>query len=281
MTMPLEIVFVRHGESEANIAQKSTGNSDAAYMDLVNARADWRHRLTPRGITQAQNAGEWLRQEFNGLDYFDVRYFSPFIRTRETAAHLSGSQDVKWTHEDRVIERDWGEFGRMSRADQQKFFPFVAKEKQLNPWYARLAGGESLMDVYARVRDMQATLAREYPDGKVLFVTHGDAMNVWRYAIERMLPEGWEALDKESAYAFKNCSVLHYTRVNPADSADIRNKLHWRRLVHTVDELSSPDSGQWVELPDRRRFTAQELLEQVEISDRLMGETGLDNPWNP
>lgn len=277
MTMPREVVFIRHGESEANIAQKKDAAiTDDTYLDLVNARADWRHRLTGAGVKQAKQAGDWIRQNLGGVQSFDVCYFSPFIRTRETAAYISGDEPVRWTHEDRVIERDWGEYGRLSRQDQKNLFPFVEREKRLNPWYARLTGGESLMDVYSRVRDMQATLAREYPEGKVMFVTHGDAMNVWRYAIERMLPEEWEALDKDSKYAFKNCSVLQYTRVNPADPLDVREKLRWRRLVHTVDLASSPDNGEWVELPDRRRFTPQELLGQVEISSRLLGQGGHD-----
>lgn len=275
MPLPKDIVFVRHGQSEANIVQKKDAEQlDEAYADLVNARADWRHRLTPTGVEQAKRAGEWIRQNLGGLESFDVLYFSPFIRTRETAAYLSGNESVRWTHEDRVIERDWGEFGRLTRADQQKYFPFVAKEKKLNPWYARLTGGESLMDVYSRVRDMQGTLAREYPGGRALFVTHGDTMNVWRYAIERMLPEEWEELDKDSNYAFKNCSVLQYTRVNPQNPMDIRTKMHWRRLIHTVDTKSSPDNAGWVELPDRRRFTPQELFMQTGISPSLLEQYG-------
>lgn len=275
MTMPRELVFVRHGESEANIAQRKNPEiSDPAYKDLVNARADWRHRLTPRGIEQAKAAGDWLRDNLGGLATFDVRYFSPFVRTRETAGYLSGQEDVKWTHEDRMIERDWGMFGRLSREEQEAMYPEMAREKKLNPWYARLTGGESLMDVYARVRDMQATLAREYPEGKVLFVTHGDTMNVWRYALERMLPEEWETLDRDSERTFDNCSILHYTRVNPENPADVREKLHWRRLIHTVRPDESPDAGAWVELPKRRRFSASELLAQVQISSPLLDE------WN-
>ncbi len=271
MSMPREIVFIRHGESEANIVQRIDSDvTDSAYIDMVKARSDWRHRLTYNGVQQAINAGQWITKNLGGMEYFDVCYFSPFIRTRETAAYISGDQAVRWTHEDRVIERDWGEYGRLSRTEQKQKFPFVEREKQLNPWYARLTGGESLMDVYARVRDMQATLAREYPEGKVLFITHGDTMNVWRYAIERMLPEEWEALDGNSQYGFKNCSVLQYTRVNPNNPKDIREKLHWRRLTHTVEEASSPDNGDWVELPERRRFSPQDLLAQVEISERLL-----------
>lgn len=270
MPMPREVTFIRHGESEANIVQKKdAATNDAAYLDLVNARADWRHRLTSRGVEQAKYAGEWVRDNLGGLTAYDVCYFSPFIRTRETAAYISGDEPVRWTHEDRVIERDWGEYGRLSRADQKAKFPFVEQEKRLNPWYARLTGGESLMDVYARVRDMQATLAREYPEGKALFVAHGDTMNVWRYAIERLLPEEWEQLDKDSTYAFKNCTIMQYTRVNPANSSDLREKLHWRRLIHTIDVAASPNNGAWVELPERRRFTPNELMAQIEISERL------------
>ncbi|MBP7775376.1 MAG: histidine phosphatase family protein [Candidatus Saccharimonas sp.] len=211
-----------------------------------------------------------IRRNIGVLAIFDVVYVSPFMRTRETAAYIAGDEEVLLTPEDRIIERDWGQFGKLSRTDQAKHFPHTYHEKDANPLYARLDGGESMMDVYGRVRDMQGTLHREYPDGRVMMVTHGDLMNGWRYAIERMLPEEWEALDSNKKYDFKNCSLLHYSRVNPDDLNDVREHIKWRRFIHTTDPQNSPDDGQWVELPDRVRYSPQQLLQQVDKSPRLL-----------
>lgn len=271
MSMPRELVLLRHGQSEANVVQKNLRDDiDPEVVQRIYERPDWLQRLSRQGIEQAQAAGEWLRQNMGGVATFDVVYYSPFLRTRETAAYICGDEDVLLTPEDRIIERDWGYFGKHTKADQEKHFPHTYHEKRANPLYVRFDGGESMMDVYARVRDMQSTLHREYPEGRVLMVTHGDLMNAWRYALERMLPEEWEALDQDKTYSFKNCSVLHYTRVNPHNPDDIRSHLKWRRFINTGDIASSPDGGQWVELRERARHTPAQLLSQVEISPELL-----------
>lgn len=136
--------------------------------------------------------------------------------------------------------------------------------------YVRLDGGESLMDVNGRIRDIQGTLHREYPNGRVMMVTHGDFMNAWRYEVEYLLPEEWEAIDRDSATTFRNCALLQYSRVNAEDPADIDSHLRWMRFVYTNATNESPYGGNWVEMAKRRRYTADELLEQVELAPRLI-----------
>ncbi len=173
MTMPRDLVMVRHGLSEANVRQKKLlADLPRDIADAIDARPDWEQRLTPIGVEQARNAGDWIRQHIGPIAVFDVVYFSPFMRTRETAVALVGDEkDVYLTPEDRIIERDWGIFGKMSKEDQRKYFPKTVVEKNANPLYVRLDGGESHMDVYGRIRDMDGTLHREYPEGRVLMVT--------------------------------------------------------------------------------------------------------------
>lgn len=274
MSMPRELVMVRHGLSEANVVQKKLlDDIPQGVVDAINARPDWEHRLTPKGVEQAHRAGDWIRQNIGAIAAFDVVYFSPFVRTRETAVAIAaGEIGVKLTAEDRIIERDWGIFGKMSKEDQRKHFPKTVAEKNANPLYVRLDGGESMMDVYGRIRDMDATLHREYPDGKVLMVTHGDYMHARRYAIERMLPEDWIDVDNDRSLDFHNCSILQYSRVNPEDPEDVREKLHWRRFVHTDDPGNSPFDGQWVELERPRRHSPEAVQQTVESHERLLPE---------
>lgn len=274
MTMPRELVMVRHGQSEANVVQKHLlPHLSQEVVAAVNARPDWEQRLTHVGVEQARNAGDWIRQNIGRVAGFDVVYYSPFIRTRETAVAIVGEEkNVLLTPEDRIIERDWGVFGKMSREDQRKHFPKTVEEKNANPLYVRLDGGESHMDVYGRIRDMDATLHREYPEGKVLMITHGDYMNARRYAIERMLPEEWIEIDSDKTFDFQNCSVLQYSRVNPEDPNDIREKLHWKRFIHTANLDSSPYDGQWTELTKPRRQFVAAIQKQVESRQRLIPE---------
>ena len=271
MPMPNDLVFVRHGQSEANIIQRAD-RSDAPHpaASNVNDRPDWQQRLSPLGIEQAKLAKEWIDANFGGAATFDGKYLSPFLRTRETAAYIGGEDCGEWTVDDRVVERSWGVYGIVPRAEQRQQFPLTNKLHEATPWYVRFDGGESMPDVYGRFRDFQGTLHREQSGKRVIVVSHGDFINVARYGVERMLPEQWEAMDRDPRYTIRNCSVTHYTRVNPDNPSDIRDKLHWRRIIYPDAIAESPDNGRWIELPVRQRFTGNELLGQVEIAPRLL-----------
>ena len=271
MAMPTHLIFVRHGQSEANIVQKRDDHGvDPAVAASLYARPDWQHRLSSQGVKQAKNVGEWLRHNIGELNSFDALYVSPFFRTRETASYLGGPDVEGWTIDDRIVERSWGVYGKVPRAEQRSQFPLTSVEKAANPWYTRLDGGESMPDVYARFRDFQGTLHREQADKRVIVVSHGDFINAARYGIERMMPEEWEKLDSDKNYTIRNCTVLQYTRVNPSDPSDIREKIHWRRYIYPDAPHESPDGGEWIELSERRRYNGAELLAQAQQSPNLL-----------
>lgn len=272
MAMPNDIIFVRHGQSEANIVQKfdSNGGEEHEFAQTINDRPDWQHRLSQKGIEQAQKAKGWIDRELGGVASFDARYVSPFLRTRETAAYIGGPETGEWTIDDRIVERSWGVYGTVPKAEQRSQFPLTVKLHNSTPWYVRFDGGESMPDVYGRFRDFQGTLHREQPHRRVLVVSHGDFINVARYGIERMRPEQWEEIDRDPRYTIRNCSIIHYTRVNPDDEHDIRDRITWRRMIYPDNLHESPDNGGWIELPARQRFTGAELLEQVAFAPPLL-----------
>lgn len=274
MTMPLQIVFVRHGQSEANVVHgmDKEGNDNPHLAD-VNKRPDWQQRLSPLGIRQAQSAGRWIKENLGGVESFDARYVSPFLRTRETAAHLGGFEAGDWTIDDRVVERSWGVYGTVPRAEQRSQFPLTSEMQKATPWYVRYDGGESMPDVYGRFRDFQGTLHREQAESRVIVVSHGDFMNVVRYGMERMRPEQWEAMDKDPHFTIRNCSILQYSRVNPDDPNDIRDKIQWQRMVYPDAIEESPNGGNWSELPKRQRYTGAELIQQIDIAPPILKES--------
>ncbi len=273
MSMPNDLVFVRHGQSEANIIQKADrSETPHPSAELINDRPDWQQRLSPKGIGQAKAAKQWLDDNLGGVASFDGKYLSPFLRTRETAAYIGGEDVGGWTVDDRVVERSWGVYGIVPRAEQRSQFPLTNKLHEATPWYVRFDGGESMPDVYGRFRDFQGTLHREDAGKRVIVVSHGDFINVAGYGIERLLPEQWEAKDRDPAYTIRNCSILHYTRVNPHDPSDVRDKLSWRRMVYPDAPDESPDGGQWVEFPERQRFTGKDLLEQAAFAPNLLND---------
>ena len=66
MTMPREIVFARHGQSEANVVQK---HDDHGVRKTIAAaifeRPDWKNRLTDLGVEQAQAAKKVIERELS------------------------------------------------------------------------------------------------------------------------------------------------------------------------------------------------------------------------
>ncbi|MEI8080521.1 MAG: histidine phosphatase family protein [Actinomycetes bacterium] len=262
MTLPIDLVFVRHGQSEANIVQERekrdrSTQAPEGYYD----RPDWQFRLSDRGREQARAAAD----HFDGglVRHFDTGYVSPFIRARETAS-LLGGPDFRWLVDDRLKERDWGFYGAVPAHVRAEKFPHADRLRQLSPWYAQMDGGESLAtDVFARVRDFLGTLHRERADQRVIVVTHGEFMWTARYVLERMLPEEWEALDADRSVRIRNCTLLEYSRRDPQTGA-VQPALGWRRITYTDVKGCSPHGGQWQPLGPRRRFSGAQLAQMVE-----------------
>lgn len=271
MSMPNHLVFVRHGQSEANVVHGLDRDGEPhERADAVNRRPDWMHRLSAEGIAQARTAGRWINENLGGLESFHGRYVSPFLRTRETAAYISEGTNNDWITDDRVIERDWGRYGMKTIGERSEVFPDTVALHKESPWYTRLNDGESMADVYQRFRDFQATLHREESGEKVIVVSHGEFINVALYGLERMLPEEWADMDRNPDYTVKNCALVHFTRVNPEDETDVRDKINWRRIIYTDKPEASPDGGAWREIGQRRRFSSDELLGQLTIAPPIL-----------
>lgn len=274
MAAPNNVVFVRHGESEANVLQEAEDNGQADMLPQeLRLRPDWMHRLTPKGVAQAMAAGRWLTEQFGPIEeYFDGRYSSAFVRARETASYL-GKDDGLWRPHSMLHERDWGEYGITPHNEQEARFAYAHHMKKVAPLYAVLPGGESLAnDVALRVRNFKATLFdKDKWEGKnVLTVTHGDVINVVRYIFEEMLPEQWHDMKEDKTQRIGNCAILWYTRTNPEDAEDVRPYLNWRKMVQPDDEAKSPFGGEWQEVQRSRIMTAAELRASAERIPRLL-----------
>jgi len=190
----------------------------------VNERVDSHQRLTAEGRSQAEAAEDWLATQGLNPELFDERYVSPLVRTMETAGLLGGPATM-WVPEVRIIERDWGAYGATPAAERADRYPDTERSRAQSGFFARYDGGESISDVVYRFRDFLGTLARDFPEGRVMAVTHGELMWTARFVLERLLPEEWNRLDEEESMRMGNCCVLEYTRVNPRDPSEVRTSL--------------------------------------------------------
>ncbi len=273
MSMPLELTMVRHGQSEANTAQGlDIAGSKHPVAEQIYDRPDWKQRLSKQGVSQAKIAGEWIEANIpGGVKGFNVKLVSPYLRTRETAAHLGGVSADGWRVDDRIVERYWGAYGRLTTEQQAAMFPHTTKLKEVDPWYASLDGGESpASGVRLRFRDLLGTLHREAAEKRVILVSHGEFMWVGRQVLERTLPEEWMAMDSNKELQIRNCSILQYTRVNPENPLDIDTHMRWMRFIYPDVPNESPYGGAWQRIKAQREFTGGDLLDQLEISSNLI-----------
>ncbi len=146
------LLLVRHAESE--------GNRDRVFTATPSVG------LTERGREQASSAAGWI-----GTRYAPRRIVtSPYARARETAAILAARLGLAAAVEEDLRERDYGRLAGLPYATPRPDYDAARY------WLWRPEGGETLVEVAARVGAVLDRLTREDPAGEIVVVSHGAAM---------------------------------------------------------------------------------------------------------
>lgn len=267
MTMPLDLVLVRHGESEGNLAVEAAKTGDAGlFTDGFMTTPGHQWRLTDRGRDQARTIGAWVAGEF---PKFHRYYASPYVRTKETAGWMQ-LPEARWLLNRALRERDWGEIGSIPKTEfeSRPEYELNARHRKQDPLYWVAPGGESIAFVAEdRVRNVLDTLHRECGEQQVVCVTHGEVMWAFRLVLERMDDLRFKELDDDPSAKIHNCMAFHYSRVNPQDPADVSRRLEWMRTARPVQDEDSKEwtveeSG-WTHV-EYSAFSSDDLIAQVE-----------------
>ncbi len=210
------LVLVRHGQSELNAKNVSTGWIDSA--------------LTVMGINQAKKVG-------NQLKYFgfkpDVVFSSKLSRAVDTAKNILnklGRPNQKIIQLDDLIERHYGgmtgknkqesenEYGDMFKKYRRgyavlppvmdKDHPYhpdnenskIPKEQRAIGMPKNGKGAESLEDVVERVKPIweDELLPRLQNGDKILIAAHGNSLRALSKIIQNMTPEQVEGYEMEN-----------------------------------------------------------------------------------
>ncbi len=142
---------VRHGESEWNVRRKICGMVDVS--------------LTEKGWEQAREAARILKehQPENQIRHILV---SPMLRARQTASCIEEALSLTAVLEPRIHEIDFGDLEGVGYDDPRYL------ERKADP-FSRFPGGESLVDVAARLYQVIDTLPERFHGENVLWVCHG------------------------------------------------------------------------------------------------------------
>jgi len=143
----VEVVVVRHGETEWSRTGRHTGRSDIP--------------LTENGERQARAVGEALHRR-----EFALVVSSPLIRARETARLAGFEPELR----DDLAEWDYGEYDGLTTPQIREQVP------DWTIWGYGAVGGESVEQLAARADRVVAELLAV--DGDVLVFSHGHFLRV-------------------------------------------------------------------------------------------------------
>lgn len=270
MSMPQDLVLIRHGQSEANVRQRASKRGDNRLFtdDLVTV-PDNSWRLTALGAAQAQLAGSHLQNLFpQGFDRYIV---SPFMRTRETAANLQ-LPGAEW-EENRIIrERSWGEIDGLSIAEFEENYKQNALYKEKDPIYWAPPAGESMAAVIEnRSSNFLRGLSRDSSGARVLAVTHGEFITATRMLIEQWSDEQFHQVDVDPEQKVRNCLMAHYTRRDP-ETGRLASNFRWVKLAYPDINSGQIVEGSWTEFSGAKTVSNGELLALVESQERRLAE---------
>lgn len=176
----MEVVLVRHGETEWSREGRHTGRTDVP--------------LTPRGEQRARAVGQALRGRS-----FALVLSSPLRRALDTARLAGFEPQIR----DELAEWDYGDFEGRRTSEIREEVP------DWTIWGYGAPGGESVLEVGARADRVVEELRRV--DGDVLVFAHGHFL--------RVLTARWLGLEPSGGRLFAldpaTLGALGYEREQP------------------------------------------------------------------
>ncbi|HVE94993.1 MAG TPA: histidine phosphatase family protein [Acidimicrobiales bacterium] len=204
-THPRELSVIRHGQSAGNVANDAALASGLHQLDL--AERDMDVELSDLGMAQASALSKW----FVAGGCPDIVFSSPYVRAYDTARiGLDGAGfDVPIVRDERLREREFGILDRLTKPGIVARHPEQAAARAfLGKMYHRPPGGESWVDVAARIRSFYRDLRLDHPGAKVVVVTHQAVILLFRYVLEALTEAQVMEIDAEHDIA--NAAVTTY-----------------------------------------------------------------------
>lgn len=174
-----KIYFVRHGQSEWNVADKICGSTDIP--------------LTDKGRQQATETGKIIQEQ--GIVADEILY-SPLMRAKDTALNIAKMTQIPAREEQRLIEQN---FGKWEGTSPRKNPEFVKDKSQFINSYET---GESMLRLAQRIYNLLDELKQD--DKTYILVAHNGIARVIKSYFEDMTNEEY------AAFGVDNCTVLEF-----------------------------------------------------------------------
>ena len=207
-----EVIAVRHGESEGNVAREAAMAEQAELITIGQRDPDV--PLSPRGRNQAEAVGRWLADY--GAQPLAAIWSSPYVRARQTAEISIALAQVplRIRIDERLRDRELGVLDLLTGSGVAARFPEeAARRRWLGKMYYRPPGGESWSDVALRLRSFVADLERKPLEGAILVYCHDAVIMLLCYVLAELTVE--QLLDMARAQNLGNGSVTRLVRTGP------------------------------------------------------------------
>lgn len=167
------MIFVRHGESAANLARVFAGHTDTP--------------LTEKGHAQAKLTGAYLAARYQ----IDVAYASDLQRAYDTACDIAAEFDIS-VQPNAAFREIWaGEWENRPFDEIAVVFEEDYRTWRQNIGHARCTDGESFLELQSRVCAEARRIAARHDGQTVLVVAHATPI--------RALECAWRGVDADGA----------------------------------------------------------------------------------
>jgi probable phosphoglycerate mutase len=151
------LLLVRHGHTDV-AGRRLTGWQRGVHLNA-----------------QGRREAERLVERLEGVPVSAI-WTSPLERCRETAAPLARARGLSPSAQRGLIEVDYGAWTGRSIAQLRR--TRLWRSVMHAPSTVRFPGGESMLEVQARMVDAAMTLAAAHPGGTVVAVSHADPIRL-------------------------------------------------------------------------------------------------------
>lgn len=199
--MPAPVIYyIRHGETSWNAQGRLQGVQDIALNDL--------------GRIQAVRAGNILADLFlrDGRDKSSLSFVaSPLIRARATMELLRGELKLPrdgYALDDRLREIAYGMWEGSTLPEMQLRDPELYAKRQTEKWTVSPPGGESYVEVQARMQDWYASVTSD-----TVAVAHGGTARALMVAlgIETPISAADLTIEQGAVYVFRDGALQKYS----------------------------------------------------------------------
>ena len=172
--------FARHGQTVWNVENKICGATDI--------------ELTELGHQQAEELGQAILDQ--GIQIDEILY-SPLVRAKETARHVSEVTGIPMREEMRLKEQNFGKYEGTPRNGEEF-------QKAKADFICSYEGGESMLKLCHRIYDLLDDIKQESDQKTYLLVAHN--------GISRAIQSYFYDMTNEefAKFGIKNCEIRKF-----------------------------------------------------------------------